>query len=199
MGSKAEERIRLKAEAALREVWPSARVIHELVLEQGGCRIDLAAVTPDRIIAVEVKSERDVLTRLKDQITAARAVADGVVVCLHEDHKAKARELVAWSADICTEDQVRPELLLGQRRVYETSCNAPARLAMLWAAELSVVAATGPRATRAYSIRKAADELTGAEVRRRVCAALRSRHFPRADPPIASDLFPNRVARQEAA
>ncbi len=43
-GSVAEERIRAKVEAAFRRRWPEARIIHELVLDQGGVRIDLAAV-----------------------------------------------------------------------------------------------------------------------------------------------------------
>ena len=76
MSSAAEERIRLKAETAMRAAFPEARIIHELMVLQGGCRIDLAAVEPDRLILVEVKSERDVLTRLERQREQATAVAD---------------------------------------------------------------------------------------------------------------------------
>ena len=192
MASPAEERIRLKAEAALRETWPSARIIHELVLEQGGCRIDIAAVTPDRIIAVEIKSERDVLTRLKSQAAAARLVSDGFIVALAEDHWRKAWEENHISIlEAAKEDEIAVSLRQGQRRVLEACCNAPARLQMLWASELRAVAASGPKAARMYSIRKASDNLTGAEVRRRVCAALRARAFPRADEPVSSDLFPH--------
>lgn len=190
-GSEAEERLRAKAEAALREVWPSARIVHELVLRQGGCRIDLAAVTPERIIVVEVKSERDVLDRLKRQREQAVAVADGFSAILAEKHWRKAWEDRHISIlEAGKEDEFRLHLQRAQRGALAATCNAPARLEMLWADELRRVAGTGPKATRGYSILHASDHLTGAEVRRRVCAALRSRPFPRADPPVPSDLFP---------
>src|SRR3546814_12937862 len=75
-GSVAEERIRGKVEAKLRLLFPEARLIHELVLKQGGVRIDLAAVTTARLICIEIKSERDVMTRLPDQCAAMRLVCD---------------------------------------------------------------------------------------------------------------------------
>lgn len=190
MSSEAEERLRGKAEAALRETWPGARIIHELMLRQGGCRIDLAAVMPDRLIVVEVKSERDVLTRLKRQAEQAREVADGFSVILPEKHWRKAWEENHVSIlEAGQEDAFRLHLQRDQRRAYQATCNAPARLAMLWAEELRIVAESGSKATRDYSIRHGSDSLTGAEVRRRVCAALRARDFPRADPPVLSELF----------
>lgn len=190
-GSVAEERIRAKAEEALRETWSTGRIIHELVLRQGGCRVDLACVTEDRLIVVEVKSERDVLTRLKRQAEQARRVADGFSVILAEKHWRKAWEDRHVSiSEAGKEDEFRLHLQRAQRTAYEATCNAPARLDMLWASELRRVAGSGVKATRRYSIIQASDSLTGAEVRRRVCAALRARHFPRADPPVLSDLFP---------
>lgn len=190
-GSAAEERIRAKAEQALREVWSAGRIIHELMLRQGGCRIDLACVTEDRLIVVEVKSERDVLTRLKRQREEANQVADGFNVILAEKYWRKAWEEHHVSIlEAGKEDEFRLHLQREQRGVYEATCNAPARLSMLWADELRRVAGSGRDANRSYSIRYASDSLTGAEVRRRVCAALRARSFPRADPPILSELFP---------
>lgn len=191
MASEAEERIRLKAEAALREVWPSGRIVHELMLRQGGCRIDLAAVTADRLIVVEIKSERDVLDRLKKQREEANLVADGFVAVLTETHWRKAWEKNHVSIlEAAKEDEIRLHLERGTRHVHAATTNAPARLAMLWASELRTVARTHSRCSRQFSIVKAADEMTGAEVRRAVCAAIRAREFPRADPPILSDLFP---------
>jgi len=190
-GSEAEERIRVKAEAALREVWPSARIVHELMMRQGGCRIDLAAITPDRLIVVEVKSERDVLDRLKRQVEEAREVADGVMVALAGAHYDKA-----WrDRHICILEASREEDLVSSlnrqvRSVLAMPTNAPARLSMLWASELRRIAGAPAKANRSYSIQLASDSLTGAEVRRRVCAALRARPFPRADDPILSELFP---------
>lgn len=190
-GSEAEERIRVRAEAALRTAFPDARIIHELVVRQGSCRLDLAAVTPQRLVLVEIKSERDVLTRLKKQAREARAVCDGFKVCVADKHLEKARAEVRWG-EVCAEEHIEREIIHGsyfQRQVMQGLCNAPARLDMLWANELRIVAQSGPKATRTASIIRASDSLTGAEVRQRVCAALRAREFPRADPPILSDLF----------
>lgn len=189
--SEAEERIRMKAEAALRVAFPDARIIHELVVRQGSCRLDLAAVTEQRLILVEIKSEKDVLTRLEKQAKEARAVADGFKVCVADKHLDKAREITRWT-DTCAEADIEREIVHGsyfQRQVMQGLCNAPARLDMLWANELRIVAQSGPKASRSASILRASDSLTGSEVRRRVCAALRAREFPRADAPILSDLF----------
>ena len=197
MASAAEERIRTKAEAALRAAFPDARIVHELVVRQGSCRIDLAAITEARLVLLEVKSERDVLDRLERQFEQAREVADAVLVVTTEKHINKARKLVGY-LEACTEDQVAAELNGWiSRRVHEATTNSPARLAMLWADELRAVAQSGGRASRTASIISASDNLTGAEVRHRVCAALRAREFPRGDPPILSELFqrPTRFQR----
>lgn len=191
MASEAEERIRSKCEAALREQFPDARIIHELVVHQGSCRLDLAAVTPSRIVVVEIKSERDVLTRLPQQVKEARRVSDLFRVVVTDKHLEKARELAGW-LETATEDQVARSIgcSYATKQLMGTPINAPARLAMLWADELRIVAECGSRFNRTDCIFKASEYFTGAEVRRRVCAALRARHYPRADPPILSDLFP---------
>lgn len=198
-GSVAEERIREKVCTALREAYPTARIIHELVLQQGGCRIDVAAITEDRLIVAEVKSERDVLTRLEKQVSEAKRVADGVAVIVaakHLDAAFNATGIInCWP-----EDEIRFQCQYSyfQRQVLAATTNAPARLEMLWASELRAVAQSGPKATRRFSIIKASDHLTGSEVRRRVCGALRARHFPRADPPIVSDLYRSLCAGEAA-
>lgn len=188
-GSEAEERIRVKVEAALRVALPTARIIHELVLAQGQERIDVAAVTETRLVVVEIKSERDVLKRLERQVMQAKRVADLVVAVVADKHFEKAKEIAGYFLTIVEADVA--DLVGGyrMRHLLEATCNSPARLDMLWASELRIVAGTEKKATRSFSIRKASDNLTGSEVRRRVCAALRARHFPRADPPITSDLF----------
>ena len=179
MASAAEERIRTKAEAMLRRAFPDARVIHELVLRQGGCRIDLAAVTPDRLICVEVKSERDVLDRLPDQVEAMRRVCDAWCCVTAAKHLDECRRIAGWLHGF-DEDDLRHASLW--RRALEGTCNAPARLDMLWADELRWIA--GTKAARWPCIISASDSMTGAQVRRAVCAALRAREFPRADAPL---------------
>lgn len=184
-GSEAEERIRAKAEDALRQAFPEARIIHELVLRQGGVRIDLAAVTPSRLVCVEIKSERDVLDRLPRQIEAMKRVCDAWRVVVADKHVEKAREIGGWLG-ITPESEVDHQfygLAALVRDSLKSLCNAPARLDMLWAEELRWV--SGQRGSRVPCICAASDALTGAEVRRRVCAVLRAREFPRADPVIA--------------
>lgn len=183
-GSVAEERIRAKAEALLRHAFPEARIIHELVLQQGGVRIDLAAVTPERLICVEIKSERDVLTRLPDQVAAMKRVSDTWRVCCADKHIDKVREIAGWLNSVPETELDTPAYRLGrlERDALEGVCNAPARLQMLWADELRRIA--GGRGARMFCIRAASDGKTGSAVRRAVCATLRARHFPRADPII---------------
>lgn len=181
-GSEAEERIRVKAEASLRQAFPDARIIHELVLRQGGVRIDLAAVTPIRLICVEIKSERDVLTRLPEQVAAMKKVCDTWRVCCADKHISKVRNIAGWIASVSeTEIDARGYHMMSMERdALKGVCNAPARLDMLWADELRWIA--GTKGARWHCIRSASDAMTGGQVRRAVCAALRARSFPRADP-----------------
>jgi hypothetical protein len=184
-GSEAEERIRGKAEALLRKAFPTARIIHELVLRQGGVRIDLAAVTPDRLICVEIKSERDVLTRLPAQVAAMRQVCDAWRVCVADKHVEKCRPLVGWIGLVSEAELDAPGYRLAslERDAMRGLCRAPDRLDMLWADELRRIA--GGKGTRGHSTISATDSMTGAQVRRAVCSALRARQFPRSDPAIA--------------
>lgn len=99
VGSAAEERIRAKAEAYLRANYADARIIHELVLDQGGCRIDIAAVGIDYIAVVEVKSEKDVLTRLPDQVRAAVKVSNRVTICVAEKKAAGVKAMAEQYLD----------------------------------------------------------------------------------------------------
>lgn len=78
MASPAEARIRIKAEAFMRERWPDARIVHEF--DVCGARIDIAAITPDRLILGEVKSERDVLDRLPKQARRALRIGGPLIV-----------------------------------------------------------------------------------------------------------------------
>lgn len=66
----------------LREMYPTARIIHELPLRFSSNRIDLAAVTETEIIAVEIKSSRDVIDRLENQIRAFSPIVSRMIVAL---------------------------------------------------------------------------------------------------------------------
>lgn len=198
-GSIAEERIRAKAEAMLRRLFPDARIIHELVLKQGGVRIDLAAVQPAYIAAIEIKSERDVLTRLPDQVSAAMAVTDLFGVCVAEKQSSKIGRYF--------EDEAKMRLPYGAHLLAETDdgfdtrytpfdpgwrgkdlfqarlCNPADRLEMLWADELKLISGYS-KLSRQPAKHHVCETMTGAQIRRAVCSALRARAFPRADPAI---------------
>lgn len=88
-GSNAEERLREKAVDELRRVWPGARVVHELMMEQGGNRLDLAAITGDHLAIVEIKSERDVFDRLRAQLRSALPVARTVWLVIAAKHRTR--------------------------------------------------------------------------------------------------------------
>ncbi len=195
MASQAEERIRLKCEALLRVAFPDARIVHELVLRQGGVRIDLAAVTPSRLVCIEIKSERDVLDRLPAQIAAMKLVCDTWRVATADKHVEKCRALVGWGRTLGESVLDLPGYALRdlERDAMHGLCNAPARLDMLWADELRLIA--GAKGTRMASTIRASDSMTGQEVRRAVCAAVRARSFPRADPAIP---VPVQIMRQAA-
>ncbi len=83
--SPAETEIREAVVARIRARRPRARIIHEInVSTYGPNRVDLIAVDEAEIIAVEIKSAKDTLTRLPAQAEAMRSVAHHVIVALHE-------------------------------------------------------------------------------------------------------------------
>ena len=212
-GSVAEERLREKAVAALRERWPAARIIHELQLEQGGIRIDLAAVTEDFIALVEIKSERDVLKRLPSQISRAMAVADEVRIVTVAKHlkgvtdirsyrcddgddwrdAAEAARAIRGAVVMVERDDLGGILRQEESRWRKSVHNTPdprARWDLLWAGEMrsAIGRHFGGAELRSNKMPRdgmmavAVEHMTGRELRRAVCAQLRNRTFPRADP-----------------
>jgi hypothetical protein len=204
-GSIAEERIRAKAEALLRRRFPDARIVHELVLEQGGVRIDIAAIRPGFLAALEIKSERDTLKRLPEQIKAALKVCDLFGVCIaakHEPevgrwpgHKDGAEVVLGHAVDLLIEqedgfDCRHSAFCDGWRgnRGETRLCNPADRLEMLWAEELKLIS-RAPKMSRQPAKHLICETMTGRQIREAVCAALRARPFPRADPAIPFPLL----------
>jgi hypothetical protein len=220
-GSASEREIRDAVVDQLRKEYPSARIIHELNCGHGSNRIDVAAVTPDRIIAVEIKSQRDTLSRLADQTRAFKQCSHRVIVCAHE----KFFEDFAYNNGL-PGFRARPELTSkkcagsdlwlypkpdGQptREYYDwrrertgTSIfDAPDTrgvLKLLWTDELRSVAQWGRVAAsaRAPGYKLAYhlwQHLTGDEVVKATCALLRARPFAEADPPLKIEQSPIRA------
>ncbi len=223
-GSSAEERIREKAVAMLRQRYPAARIIHELKLNDD-IRIDLAAVTTDRIALVEIKSEKDTLKRLGPQLLRASEVGQDVYLVMHDSHKDRleaARCLSMYDRvnddlkALCDKHRARVAALDGRERsavesaahLFEAEDRAALAhghtmwrpngwntirprvlLYMLWAGELRQIGFRhrlhqSPKLPMFDSIDLICEHLSGREIRREVCAALRTRTFARADAPI---------------
>lgn len=223
-GSPAEERLRALAEARLRERYPDARIIHELVVNEGSVRMDLAAVTREAIVLVEIKSERDTLSRLGGQLKACRLIGVPTWLVAAEKWRAPLLKLAAATTG------ERAPLMRGGVEIGSTSVANPEHLAelnsvavlfegddglveggypfgrlweldrprlpdsrrllrLLWAHELRVLAqpwGVGSRATRDHCIHLLHESMTGGDIRRGVCAALRRRQFARADEAVAA-------------
>lgn len=83
--SSEEKEIRDAVVTRLREIRPLSRIIYEInVSTYGSNRMDLIAVGMDEIIAVEIKSAKDKLDRLKDQAAAMRKCSHVAIAAIHQ-------------------------------------------------------------------------------------------------------------------
>lgn len=207
-----EQEIRDAVVIRLRELFPSARIVHELnVAGQGSNRIDVAAIDINGIAGVEIKSKADTLKRLADQMKAFRKCCHRVIVAAHEKHLVvpegyrTKRTLAApeWSANpwsqlatVWSWPQVPHEPWELDKKALDPKARQPHAyrlLEMLWADELRYEAnhhgiAAGPSQARDVMIRAMAWEMTGQEIAQAVCRQLRAREFAEADailsPPV---------------
>ncbi|CUX20083.1 MULTISPECIES: hypothetical protein [Agrobacterium tumefaciens complex] len=109
-----EQEIRNAVVCRLRQLMPGARIVHELnVAGQGTNRIDVAAVGTEHIVAVEIKSRKDVLKRLEEQWKAFNEVAHFVIVAAHEKHFADYRETY-WRDDMPSQRSLNHPLFFGK-------------------------------------------------------------------------------------
>lgn len=188
--SDAEGEVREAVVARLRQIRPDARIMHEVNASSFGNRIDVLAVSRAEIIAVEIKSAKDKLDRLNDQMKAMRKCAHHAIPALHE------RLAVSWRAN--------PETPFWQRStlwVYpETSRWREPRLAiavplpsgaldMLWRDELLEMCGrysvcVGKRPTMGQMLPALRWQLSGRDLTLGICAVLRARKCIEADPEI---------------
>lgn len=189
MASDAERYLRDLAVDRLRSLMPNARIIHELNVDVGQCRVDLAAVTASRIVMVEIKSRKDKLDRLKEQVRRFMPACHALAVCY-------ASERWNWSAinaaggfgfDHWPDDKASGWTIDQWHRNRPPSTNA--LLELLWQAELESEAfragvATRKRIPRDGLKRALWENLTGLQIVEAVCRQLRARTFAEADSPI---------------
>ncbi|WP_224406148.1 hypothetical protein [Afifella sp. IM 167] len=212
-GSEAERELRDAVVAHLHDAMPKARVVHELVC--GGCRADLAAVERDRLTLFEIKSERDTLVRLAEQVRQFTRAAHAVVVVAHEKHFDRTPYKNGQPRFAAPDELHSP----GGHRYDELWCAPPDAddgtgfrglyrwhlprwsqkqpqayylLDLLWRDELIAEASAhqvpfGKRPTRHVLITQMVWEMTGREIAQAVCRQLRRRAFPEADAAIVED------------
>lgn len=180
MASAAEARIRDKAERLLRGLAPDGRIIHEFELT--GVRLDLAAVTPDRLILAEIKSELDTLDRLPRQLRFARSLGGPVLVCVAERWREALSSVEGiWACERLVEtadgfDGLRPAWFARRRDTYDSR----RLMDLMLKAELYALAAPlGARSRHTVLELQALahEHLTGRQIRQAALAALRARRF----------------------
>lgn len=190
MASEAERWLRGLAVERVRELMPDARVVHELNVETGSCRVDLAAVAPDRLVMLEIKSRKDKLDRLPEQARIFAPACHRLVVVYASErwdvgtiYKASDYRAEVWPED-------RREWWNISRDSFKLP-NTSAMLNLLWREELFWEAdrhnlQPHKRANRSDLMRSMWRYLTGQQIVEAVCRQLRSRTFAEADPAIAA-------------
>lgn len=201
--SEAEAEIREPAVARLRQVIPGCRIIHEINAFGFGNRIDVLAVGEDRIAAVEIKSAKDKLDRLPDQIKAMQLVTNDVFAAIHErflvlspnGHVFPPREAKGATTWVYPRASRKghihcdTEWHAASAWVKPVRNLPPSAIDILWRDELHAICQRLgiPRVSR-LDMRQATDEirwrLTGEQITRTICATLRARECVEADPPI---------------
>lgn len=200
--SQAEADIRGPVVDRLREILPGCRIIHEINAASFGNRIDVMAIGDDDLVTVEIKSAKDKLDRLPAQLEAMKGVSNRVVVALHEKFLIPARNeglsppdglsaAITWvypQAERKGWDQVGPvwhSRLPWRKRPLTLP---PGALGLLWREELHAICRSlGLSGVSKLTMDEATDlirwHMTGGETTRVICATLRARKCPEADPP----------------
>lgn len=200
--SSAEGEIRVAVVERLREMMPGCRIIHEINAASFGNRIDVLAVGEKSLAAVEIKSAKDKLDRLPDQIKAMSLVTPLVYAALHEKFlesgplgsypPKQARDSIAWIFPRverkghveCSQDWRARD---SWRKPVATL--PPGALLMLWGEELrAICSGLGVKGCSKFTMEEAADHIrwrmNGEQIATAVCNALRVRRCVEADPEI---------------
>ncbi|MBZ9600724.1 hypothetical protein [Phyllobacterium chamaecytisi] len=181
---------------------------------QGSCRADLAVIEPDYLTLFEIKSQKDTLKRLPEQSKAFEACSHEFIICAHTKHfifeetehytcpvKRLNADGFAWRDDHVWEYPEPPKYTgLGDfrwklRRNDQWKKGRPfepralSMLSMLWQEELVNIChahriAVTTRATIPVCIKEITWHMTGQEICKAVCRALRARTFTEADAPM---------------
>lgn len=177
--------------------WPDARVFHELVI--GECRLDMAFIRPKDLIGVEIKSSKDVLTRLEKQKQIFGQCLPEFWLAIAPKWRDSPDKPYFRNEIVVGENGVEPSLY-GGWQPFRNSGVYSAMLELLWADEARSIAArkgclSGKYVPRHTVIPELALHLTGAEILEEVCRELRGRSTKfKADAPIRDEAS-RRLAR----
>ncbi len=214
--SSAEVEIRDAVVMRFREIWPNARIIHEMNVEHGSSRADVVAVQPDRLWICEIKSEKDKLDRLVDQLRDYGPSCHGIIIAAHErwtktggyephprlpgamiEVPSPLRAVIKDLGAYTVWSHPEPPSATGRQwfKPYQDCIPHYHRmLRLLWSDELRAVAnqhrvVCTQRTPANLLSRDLARLLSGKEIERAVCRMLRIRQFAEADPPIETEYF----------
>lgn len=204
--SEAEAEIREAVVARLRHIRPGARIIHEINAGGGTNRIDVMAVDRAEIIAVEIKSKRDKLDRLPDQIAAMKNCSHTTIAALHRKFMPEVTDrsfprvpevpwgVLTWfyprAQDMA---EAHHRAFLWEDPPVENFLQAPLPEGALWLLhrhEMEAICADlkitpGRRPNMRHMARLLRWNATGRDLTTGICAALRRREWAaEADPPI---------------
>jgi hypothetical protein len=185
--SSEELAMRDHVEAWGRARWEDARVFHELVI--GECRLDVAFIRPKDLIGVEIKSSKDVLTRLEKQKQIFSQSLPEFWLAIAPKWKDSPDKPYFRNEIVVGENGVEPALY-GGWQPFRNSVVYSGMLELLWADEARAIAArkgclSGKYTPRHAVIPELALRLTGAEILEEVCRELRGRPTKfKADAPI---------------
>lgn len=193
--NRSSEELQLRAAAAAwgRRRLPGCRVIHELVC--GERRADLVFVSEKDLIGVEIKSSRDRLDRLEEQLKEYGRYFPEVWLFIAPKWTPAAKKLSSTNIAVGHPDRVEVLRPSKAKRPYRDELVTARMLEWLWADEAARIAIRtqvipGPVVGRRYpaeNVRKLlARLLTGNEIIREVCRELRARPLvgQMSDPPL---------------
>lgn len=179
-----------------RTLWPDARQVHELVMNRGSVRADMAIIGQNHFVSVEIKSEYDSTERLMNQSGMFRLASPELWLVMHQRHLHDADLIRYLIPSIGVARAVREKVYSGPFEievVHQAQRYVPlpeAMLSLLWVAELHDEAVrrrlwSGKAPTHAKLVKLLERNLSGQEQIEAVCRQLRARDaLWRADPVV---------------
>jgi hypothetical protein len=190
-------RYRGPQEAALRDAvdlwgrarWPDARVCHELVMDRGTVRLDVAFVCPATLVTVELKSGFDTMERAIHQVAMATLASHEVWLICAGRYAEDMRLIHYLLPNVGIADHSGPP---GQEEIKVLAEAAPrvphpvAQASLLWVAELArALGVGGPRPGSHAQLARRLAALPPEDRDALVCRELRGRNaLWRADDPV---------------